>query len=48
MKQINVFAEMVVYVTVDCQSDSRQGKAWVFINSQGTKWSSDGAQKNVK
>ena len=28
---------MVIYVAVDCESDSRQGKAEVFINFQGTK-----------
>ena len=28
---------MVVYVAVECQSDGRQGKAYVFINFQGKK-----------
>ena len=26
---------MVIYVPVDCESDSRQGKAKVFINFRG-------------
>ena len=33
---MNIFIEMVVSVAVDCQSDSRQGKVYVFINFQGT------------
>ena len=28
---------MVIYVAIDCKIDSRQGKAYVFINFQGTK-----------
>ena len=28
---------MAICVAVDCKSDNRQGKAQVFINSQGTE-----------
>ena len=27
LEQINIFMEIVIYVTVDCKSDSRQEKA---------------------
>ena len=33
---------MVIYEAVDCKSDSRQGKAQVFINFQESKtWNSN-------
>ena len=35
--ETNIFIEMVICVAVDSKSDSRQGKAYVFINFQGTK-----------
>ena len=35
--QINKFIEIVICVAVDSKSDSRQGKAYVFMNFQGTK-----------
>ena len=37
---------MVICVAVDCNSDSRQGKAYVFINFQGTKSETGMADKN--
>ena len=43
---MNIFIEMVVYVAVECQSDGRQGKAYVFINFQGKKTEKAMAHKN--
>ena len=37
---------MVICVAVNCKSDSRQGKAYVFINFQGTKSETGMADKN--
>ena len=34
---MNIFIEMVICVTVDGKSDSRQEKAKAFINFQDTK-----------
>ena len=43
LKQIDIFIEMVICMAVDCKSDSRKGKAEVFIYFQGTKiWNWDG------
>ena len=40
---------MVIYVPVDCESDSRQGKAKVFINFRGTNiWNSNMAHKTCQ
>ena len=35
--EINKFIEIVICMAVDSKNDSRQGKAYVFINFQGTK-----------
>ena len=35
--ETNVFIEIVICVALDSKSDSRQGKAYLFINFQGTK-----------
>ena len=32
--QINIFTEMVICVAVACKSDSRQGKAKIFISQE--------------
>ena len=46
LKQINIFIERVVGVAVDCKSDSRQGKAKVFIIFLGQKSETAMAHKN--
>ena len=35
--ETNIFTEMVICMAVDSKSDSRPGKACVFMNFQGTK-----------
>ena len=40
MKQISTFTEMVIYITVNCQSYSRQGKAFYKFAS----WNSNGCK----
>ena len=37
MFETNIFIEMIICVAGDSKSDSRQGKAYVFINFHMTK-----------
>ena len=48
MKQINIFIEIVIYVSVDCKSDSRQGEPKFLQISKGRKSETAMVRKNKK